>query len=331
MDAIRAGRWKTIVPPYDDKRPAFTLVELLVVIAIIGILIALLLPAVQAARESARRMQCANNLKQVGLALQNHVTATKTFPSGVQQGCYQCEPWAWSAMILAYMEEKKIYAQLVLQNAPTQAPNANALRNGPTQIVIPSYLCPSASHLHESRGEDNRINDYNHNGKWDAGEGLGVSDYAGIQGPSKTVLNPATTLPYGHNRGVLLSISEEDKNSPGVHVAPKVSPKQIPDGLSKTMLVAELTGRGFNPAKSELSGTWADGANVFAVQGQINQDAETVAWVKNEIFSDHRGGANGLFCDGSVHFLTENLDTSILCALSTRDGADPVPTAIVGN
>ena len=112
-------------------------------------------------------------------------------------------------------------------------------------------------------------------------------DFGGIQGPSKTVLNAATTIQYGQNRGVLLNILEIDKNSPGVHVAPKISVKQITDGLSKTMLVAELTGRAYNVSKSELAGTWADGNNVFAIQGQINLDPVTEAWVHDEIFSDH--------------------------------------------
>jgi prepilin-type N-terminal cleavage/methylation domain-containing protein len=312
-------------------RRAFTLVELLVVIAIIGILIALLLPAIQAARESARRVKCANNLRQIGLALQNHVSATKTFPAGVQQGCYQCEPWGWSATILGYMDEGALYSQLVLPNQPTQAPNANSSLNGPTQTVIATYLCPSASHLDVARGEDFRINDYNHNGKWDPGEGLGVIDFGGIQGPSKGVLNPASGMPYLQNRGVLLNITDVDKNSPGVHVAPKVSPKQITDGLSKTMLVAELSGRGFNASKSELSGTWADGNNVFAIQGQINQDPITVAWVMDELYSDHTGGAHGLFCDGSAHFLSENIDTQVLTALATRDGGETIPQSALTN
>ena len=313
------------------RRGAFTLVELLVVIAIIGILIAMLLPAIQSARESARRVKCANNLRQVGLALQNHVSVTKTFPAGVQQGCYQCEPWAWSATLLRYMEETQIYGQLVLQNQPTNAPNANASLNGPTQMVIPAYLCPSALRLDGARGEDYRINDYNHNGKWDPGEGLGVIDFGGIQGPSKTVINAATTIQYGQNRGVLLNILEVDKNSPGVHVVPKISVKQITDGLSKTMLVAELTGRAVNASKSELAGTWADGNNVFAIQGQINLDPVTEAWVHDEIFSDHPAGAHGLFCDGSTHFLSEHIETAILCALATRDGGETIPQSAISN
>ena len=120
-------------------------------------------------------------------------------------------------------------------------------------------------------------------------------DFGGIQGPSKSVISASTTIQYGQNRGVLLNIPEADKNLPGVHAAPKISVKQITDGLSKTMLVAELTGRAYNISKSELAGVWADGNNVFAIQGQINLDPVTEAWVHDEIFSDHPGGRMDCF------------------------------------
>jgi prepilin-type N-terminal cleavage/methylation domain-containing protein/prepilin-type processing-associated H-X9-DG protein len=303
----------------------FTLVELLVVIAIIGILIALLLPAVQSARESARRLHCANNLKQVGLAFQNHLVAKKLFPSGMKEGCLNCEPWSWAALIMPYMEGSSLYHSLEFRNDPTKAPNALASLGGPTQTVVREFLCPSASRLDPSRGEDYRINDYNHNNHWDPGEGLAVCDYAGIQGPSKGVLNPLTSKPYDKNHGVLLAT---DTSTPGVHVAPCISPKQITDGLSKTMLAAELTGRGYNPTKMELDGTWADGNGVFSIQAGINEDPYTIAWVKNEIFSDHVGGANGLMCDGSAHFLNENTDGAVLTALASRDGGENIPPEV---
>src|SRR4026207_1557814 len=94
-------------------RRAFTLVELLVVIAIIGILVALLLPAVQAAREAARRMQCGNNLKQIGLALHNYNDTYKVFPSGfMYHGIPTQECWGWGALILPFVEQAPLHNQI---------------------------------------------------------------------------------------------------------------------------------------------------------------------------------------------------------------------------
>jgi prepilin-type N-terminal cleavage/methylation domain-containing protein/prepilin-type processing-associated H-X9-DG protein len=319
------------------RRGGFTLVELLVVIAIIGVLVALLLPAIQAARESARRMTCQNNEKQMGLALQNYLATKKDFPPGSQQTCYKCEPWAWSAMILQYMEESGIFGSLQLKNQPDHAPNAVPSGNGPTQKVIAAFLCPSTSRFDVSRNELNHIADYNNNGHWDPGEGMAVSDYGGIQGPSSSEINPVTTEAYGYNQGVLLNIGDQ-ANDPGIHVAKAIGPRQITDGLSKTMIVAELSGRGYNSKHMQLRGVWADGNNLFAVQDSINlnetEDVNGVAvpkqWTEDEIYSQHPGGANVLFCDGSVHFLPDSLDKSVIMALASRAGGEQIPADQVG-
>jgi prepilin-type N-terminal cleavage/methylation domain-containing protein/prepilin-type processing-associated H-X9-DG protein len=127
------------------KRRAFTLVELLVVIAIIGILIALLLPAVQAARESARRSQCSNNIKQLGLALLNFHTANKTFPAGAYckssaTGCdkiYACQNW-WTHL-MPFMEENAEYNSMDLSQLTINGPNPLAILSR----VFPGMMCPS--------------------------------------------------------------------------------------------------------------------------------------------------------------------------------------------
>ncbi len=148
-------------------RRAFTLVELLVVIAIIGILIALLLPAVQAAREAARRMQCNNNLKQIGLAIQNFYTAKKHFPTtGTDVGNYlvsfptqdRFERASWLYQILPFMEETAL-----TQVVPSSNPATFGL--GVVNVPIPAYQCPSRSDRSVSKP---------------TGTGMvyGVSDYA---------------------------------------------------------------------------------------------------------------------------------------------------------
>ena len=114
----------------------FTLVELLVVIAIIGILVALLLPAVQAAREMGRRMQCSNNLKQIGLALHNYHTALKTLPYGANYPIGKGGTWA--AFILPHLEQQNLYDKFDFNLFIWDAANATAVGT-----VIPVYICPS--------------------------------------------------------------------------------------------------------------------------------------------------------------------------------------------
>ncbi len=119
----------------------FTLIELLVVIAIIGVLIALLLPAVQAAREAARRAQCLNNLRQMGLALNTYHDANLRFPpGGYTVGADRRPRWiAWSALILRHVEQESLYNAINLARAFDSPDNTTAAR-----VVVSSYLCPSS-------------------------------------------------------------------------------------------------------------------------------------------------------------------------------------------
>ncbi len=132
---------KLIVKPL---RSAFTLIELLVVIAIIGVLVGLLLPAIQSAREAARRIQCANNLRQIGLALHHYHDTHQKLPPGCLQWRGPGRPanmkqYAWSALILGFLEQTNVYEQIDF-NVPFDSPR-NAV---PAGVKLPFYLCPSA-------------------------------------------------------------------------------------------------------------------------------------------------------------------------------------------
>ena len=325
----------------------FTLVELLVVIAIIGVLVALLLPAVQAARESARRTSCSNNLKQIGTALQDYNTAKRTFPPGVSEGCYRCDPWNWSALILDYLEESNLAARLTIAGAqPTTAPNTLSDLSGPASRIIPTYLCPSTSRLAPFRTPDNLLGDFDQNHKWSNGEGMACMDYGGVDGPSNTLINnfdgSTPHKAYGSSRGVLLNINAA-KNAPGIHVATQIGIRRITDGTSHTMIVVEITGRGYNSRDKVSRAAWAGGLanpgtpgaksgnNTCALQDRVNlpepppSPTAHTAWLYDEIFSDHPGGAQVLLCDGSVQFLSEQIDPTVTWYLASRDGNEPIP------
>jgi prepilin-type N-terminal cleavage/methylation domain-containing protein/prepilin-type processing-associated H-X9-DG protein len=262
------------------KTPAagFSLIELLVVITILGILMSLLLPAVQAAREAARRISCGNNLRQIGIGLQHYHAAEECFPPGcADKGAKQI---AWSAFLLPYIEQENVSRLFDFNARYNAASNQEATRR-----VIPTYLCPSTSRREPGRA-GNTTGDRNGNGCNDPGDGMGCTDYGGVFGYNL----PGEPL----NNGVMIY----NRSICAAHVR---------DGASNTMIVVEDTGRGWR-----MDGEWANGENIFMVSRPINTEQN------NEIWSDHPGGVNGLFCDGAVHFLSESLDQATLTAICTR-------------
>jgi prepilin-type processing-associated H-X9-DG protein len=253
-----------------------------VVVAIIGLLIALLLPAVQMARESARRARCASNLRQVGLGLHEYHLAQRCFPIGSLR--HSTDRIAWSVYLLPFVEEQAVFDLFHFDAAARSAVNHPAAR-----CVVSVYLCPSTSRVERMR-QGNTTGDRNHNGNYDPGDDMAVTDYGGISGFHDNA------TPFMN--GILLWEQS-------------VRLEQVTDGTSHTIFAAEDTGRG-----GLLGGEWANGDNIFEASEPINilQD--------NEVWSDHPSGAHVAHCDGSVRYLQEDTALGILRALCTRDQND---------
>ncbi len=193
------------------RRTAFTLVELLVVLAIVGILTGLLLPAVQMAREAARRTQCSNNIKNIGLALHNFADARKALPLGSDQTLGT--EHAWSSRILPYLEQAAVFGKIDFsQRWDAQSGNAAASR-----LNIPNYRCPSG------------ITHFD-----------GKLDYGGIQGTG------LTNLPLGFAAGQAFGCGAIIVATPQQPHAVRLA--DITDGLSQTMCIGESVDR--NPESS---------------------------------------------------------------------------------
>lgn len=320
----------------------FTLVELLVVIAIIGVLVALLLPAIQAARESARRSQCANNLHQIGVGMINFHDSKKHFPPGQWKpaGVPTSGALAWSAWFLPYIEEQNLHDLMDFKKDMRVPPNWQADLSGPVNTLIPTYLCPSTARHQTHRDNEGRLIDFNGNNIFDTlGEGMACIDYMGISGPQPEVINAARGEDYGDNRGILLNLASGPLcwgTIPDCY-SKTISIRNITDGTSRTIIIGECSGRGVEDSNgdkpgadtSKLDGAWASYNNLGRIElnveangySAINPPPE-INWREEEFFSDHPGGVHILMCDGSVHFLTEDTHYHVYYAICSRDGEE---------
>ena len=336
------------------SRHGFTLIELLVVIAIIAVLIALLLPAVQQAREAARRTQCKNNLKQIGLALHNYhdtfggfapgyIFNNPHYPDDVSGNWSQ---WAWGAFILPQLEQGNLYegldvGQINLSAALT--PGGPFDRVALLQTPVPVFLCPSdtAPAVHQDL---NQLADSSN-----AYQRIAKSNYMGVNttrrwhpagrltGPDSGAWSQWATPPNQNNKpnGVFF----RDRS---IRIA------DMSDGASNTLMVGERTFQISNPTGGNpivcRAGVFA-GNHIQNEQTTIHRSLGTLVTTLNgPTFEDcvrgfaspHTGGIFFLFGDGSVHFISENIDhrtwtttgndnvDSVLERLGSREDGQPV-------
>ena len=320
--------------PNRVQRRAFTLVELLVVIAIIGILVALLLPAIQAAREAARRMQCLNNLKQMGLAIMNYESSKKAYPRGrwnidpndntkhtvADRTATKSNDHSWQVIVLPYAEEQNIASLYDLKRAWFSTEN-----RPPVSQALAIFVCPTVPEM--ARFDVMFVSAVQKPAAGDYGCPNGIGN--GAWTFATTELGPYPT-PDGSYQ------PEEGARVIGVlHKVFARAPsrtKDVTDGTSKTVLIAESAGKAdlyTQGAKGDATGRqipvgagtgWADPDSGFTVNTQpiINRNNDA------EIYAFHSGGAQMCFADGSARFVSDSVSQVVGIAMITRAGGETV-------
>lgn len=331
-------------------RSAFTLVELLVVIAIIGILIALLLPAVQAAREAARRTQCNNNVKQIGLACHGYHDAYRKFPKvsvmryvlpggTALSNAFTESGVGYTVIILPYMEQDALYEKFIVDPTSPDSEYVSTVNNpgspgfnnkmlGATKLDV--YQCPSAIEKESTQGSET------FNGP------VPTTHYVGIMGPLPT--NPQSGAAYGwRNAGTQGGYALDGIMAP-LPIDGKVSTAEVLDGTSNTILVGEMswnhvlggvTRSGYRvwtrgcghdslpgPPASPMSDMSCGSARNLrnALNAVIYNGSNN--WNDVSLGSNHPGGAHFGLGDGSCRFVQKTISMRILLSMASRKGGE---------
>jgi prepilin-type N-terminal cleavage/methylation domain-containing protein/prepilin-type processing-associated H-X9-DG protein len=306
-----------------QRRHGFTLIELLVVIAIIAVLIGLLLPAVQKVRESAARVKCQNNLKQLGLGVHNYIGVHHQLPPGVDSKRYAAQ-----VHLLPYMEQDNVHKTI---NFTLQAQDAG--NNRPRGMVIPSFLCPSDPQSAVPAGWGGNSYVFNY--------GTGIAwQQPTTRGPFGMFVDKGVAFPGGIPDGTsnTACASEHLKGDWSNAVATPRTDLINPRGrLPTTSDEAVNLCRAADPTnlsfqfRSDNGAYWIQGQHTTLYQHVSTPNQVSCGWPANfggnntlnqTATSAHPGGINVLFCDGSVRFVRDSIDLTTWRALGSRDGGE---------
>jgi prepilin-type N-terminal cleavage/methylation domain-containing protein len=319
----------------------FTLVELLVVIAIIGVLVALLLPAVQAAREAARRTQCTNNMKQVALALLNYESAKKRLPGGSGWHAPPTpDPTAvnrlWTIDVMPYLESGNLHDSLDLKLGMNSAFNSALISN----YVLPMFVCPSDPDASEPILDFRRVNS---GGNPKIAQGIWYTGSMGPTTPDRCEFDTVPQACMGANQGSydyrtdFQSMCFQNQSCPDNSVCVGmicrdpygVELRQATDGLSNTYLIGETL-----PSHNIYNCMFCPNFPVSSTQIPLNTlerdlNPESVYntvggiyWRTSGFKSQHAGGASMALSDASVNFVSDEIDYYVYNAIGSKAAAD---------
>ena len=309
------------MPHLQSRRRAFTLVELLVVIAIIGILVALLLPAVQSAREAARRMQCANNLKQMALAVHNYQTAMQgQMPISSGYGAEGTSPSAqrsgkgWIVCILPYLEQQALYDIFAEHGFKGDIGSGGGIKNvncrGAMKTNLPMLKCPSDPSSKQTITTQNQ---------WEGIE-VATTNYKGVLGDGKmgnsSSIHPSPT-PDCHNTNGCAGLFYRNNYQDNITI------DSIKDGTTNTFMIGEDV-----PSQNQHSAAFYCNGDYSSCHAPLNfmyNPAQPSNWPNTISFrSLHPGGAHFALCDGSVRYLSDNINYDLYRGLSTKSRGEIV-------
>ena len=308
------------------------------VITIIGILIGLLLPAVQAAREAARKTQCANNFKQVGIALHNYDTAHQSFPPGTtHHASTNFEGWSWAARLLPYLGEEKIYNKIDFTDDGYVGSTSGSNRELMDDLSVPFYQCPSSPcpkfqpawnagrniHIGTMVGIAGAIGDCNdtrhdtfseqsNNHAWNgvlfAHSNVTLTD---MRDGSTNVVCVGETSDWGSHTGVPSGQYDCRGMFPhGWWIGADRPAADKPAGDRRVFTTTVINARPL--------GTKVCDGGMYANQSSMGTNYDNQVPIQ----AAHRDGAFLLFCDGSVHFLSEDIDFGLFKLLAIRDSGE---------